>query len=105
VRPARGPAEPASPASGLDLNRATPRELARLAGISWSLAARIVAARDGVGLDTPRAGAPAEATGRRRVERGRRWEPDTPPRSLEPAPASATQDPEPVDGAPGTPSE
>jgi hypothetical protein len=30
----------------LDLNRATPRQLARLAGISWGLAARIVAARD-----------------------------------------------------------
>jgi hypothetical protein len=30
----------------LDLNRATPRQLARLAGISWSLAARIVAARE-----------------------------------------------------------
>jgi hypothetical protein len=30
----------------LDLNRATPRQLARLAGISWGLAARIVAARE-----------------------------------------------------------
>jgi len=30
----------------LDLNRATPAELARVAGISWRLAARIVAARD-----------------------------------------------------------
>jgi hypothetical protein len=30
----------------LDLNRATPGELARVAGISWRLAARIVAARD-----------------------------------------------------------
>jgi hypothetical protein len=30
----------------LDLNRATPAELARLAGISWRLAARIVAARE-----------------------------------------------------------
>jgi hypothetical protein len=30
----------------LDLNRATPGELARVAGISWRLAARIVAARE-----------------------------------------------------------
>jgi len=30
----------------LDLNRATPGDLARLAGISWRLAARIVAARE-----------------------------------------------------------
>jgi hypothetical protein len=44
----------------LDLNRATPRQLARLAGISWSLAARIVAARDalegrdaGMGFEPP----------------------------------------------------
>ena len=35
---------PVSP--GLDLNRATPGELARVAGISWRLAARIVAARE-----------------------------------------------------------
>ncbi|MCI0546529.1 MAG: helix-hairpin-helix domain-containing protein, partial [Candidatus Rokubacteria bacterium] len=37
-------AGPASPR--LDLNRATPGELARVAGISWRLAARIVAARE-----------------------------------------------------------
>ena len=36
-----GPARPR-----LDLNRATPGELARVAGISWRLAARIVAARE-----------------------------------------------------------
>jgi hypothetical protein len=104
-RPAREPAEPASAASGLDLNRATPRELARLAGISWSLAARIVAARDGVGLETPRAGTTLEPTRRRRVERSRRWSPDAPPRPLEPEPASTTPDPEPADGPPDTPSE
>jgi DNA uptake protein ComE-like DNA-binding protein len=42
------PAEPAGEriAPRLDLNRATPGELARVAGISWRLAARIVAARD-----------------------------------------------------------
>jgi hypothetical protein len=39
-----------SPGPRLDLNRATPAELARLAGISWRLAARIVAARD-AGVD------------------------------------------------------
>jgi hypothetical protein len=37
-------AAPARPR--LDLNRATPGELARVAGISWRLAARIVAARE-----------------------------------------------------------
>jgi hypothetical protein len=36
--------DPAPPR--LDLNRATPSELARVAGISWRLAARIVAARE-----------------------------------------------------------
>jgi hypothetical protein len=36
----------ASPGPRLDLNRATPGELARVAGISWRLAARIVAARE-----------------------------------------------------------
>ena len=39
----------------LDLNQATPSELARAARISWRLAARIVAARDGVqDRDAPR---------------------------------------------------
>jgi hypothetical protein len=39
----------------LDLNRATPGELARAAGISWRLAVRIVAARDSVeGQAAPR---------------------------------------------------
>ena len=37
-------ASPGSPR--LDLNRATPGELARVAGISWRLAARIIAARE-----------------------------------------------------------
>jgi hypothetical protein len=63
-------------AARLDLNRATPAELARVAGISWRLAARIVAARDafeagagsGASLDEPppsAGGAPAsdEAAG------------------------------------------
>jgi hypothetical protein len=39
----------------LDLNRASPGELARLAGISWRLAARIVSAREVFeGRETPR---------------------------------------------------
>ena len=50
----------------LDLNRATPGELARVAGISWRLAARIVAARESFeGRAAPRGapdpGAPAIA--------------------------------------------
>jgi hypothetical protein len=47
---------PAAGAAGLrlDLNRATPGELARVAGISWRVAARIVAARDAIhGRDRP----------------------------------------------------
>jgi hypothetical protein len=40
----RASAEPTRPR--LDLNRVTPGELARVAGISWRLAARIVAARE-----------------------------------------------------------
>ena len=53
--PLRGAGDPREPARldrcgparpRLDLNRATPGELARAAGISWRLAARIVAARE-----------------------------------------------------------
>jgi hypothetical protein len=43
-RPAWADTSPARPR--LDLNRATPGELARVARISWRLAARIVAARE-----------------------------------------------------------
>jgi len=49
-----------------DLNRATPEELARVAGISWRLAARIVAAREVFeGRDPPQNGPAADgaATG------------------------------------------
>jgi hypothetical protein len=67
-------AGPASPR--LDLNRATPGELARVAGISWRLAARIVAAREAF-----------EGRGYRRVE------PDsTVPTSVEAAPVPDTRD-------------
>ena len=50
-RPRRALPRCEMPAGGaaLDLNRATPRELAQLAGISWGLAARILAARDAAG--------------------------------------------------------
>jgi DNA uptake protein ComE-like DNA-binding protein len=99
----------------LDLNRATPRQLARLAGISWSLAARIVAARDAFeGRD---AGAVREQPGvgrdvryRRRgptrADDGAQAETDTPtspasaesplvPASPEPTPGEDTLDPTP----------
>jgi hypothetical protein len=46
--PSRQPGDPGSARTRLDLNRATPGELARLAGISWGLAARIIAAREAV---------------------------------------------------------
>jgi hypothetical protein len=45
----------------LDLNRATPGELAQVAGISWRLAARIVAAREVFeGREAPRGAADAD---------------------------------------------
>lgn len=46
---------------GLDLNRVTPAELARAVGISWRLAARIVAARDAVEGRAPRWVSPSAA--------------------------------------------
>jgi hypothetical protein len=55
--PATEPVTASATGPVLDLNRATPAELARVAGISWRLAARIVAARDGV----PERGAPQSA--------------------------------------------
>jgi hypothetical protein len=68
-------AGPASPR--LDLNQATPGELARVAGISWRLAARIVAAREAF-----------EGRGDRRAEPDGAGPPsvETPPR---PAPRDA----------------
>jgi hypothetical protein len=97
-------AESASTASGLDLNRATPRELARLAGISWGLAARIVAARDGFGASE--AGTAADPGGRLRFMSPRRWVPTAPAVTVEPelSPPSPS-DPEPVDGTPDVPPE
>jgi hypothetical protein len=65
----------------LDLNRATPDELARAAGISWRLAARIVAARDVFeGRATPQ-GAPD----------GEGWAAGTAPSVPEPVGPSTTE--------------
>lgn len=70
TRPGRDPwPVTVGPAPRFDLNRATPAELARVAGISWRLAARIVAARDAFEghevpaspSDEPAAEVPAEA--------------------------------------------
>ena len=44
--PGAGPVAAIPGGPRLDLNRATPDEIARVAGISWRLAARIVAARE-----------------------------------------------------------
>jgi hypothetical protein len=46
TRAGRQPADSGLARPRFDLNRATPGELARLAGISWGLAARIIAARE-----------------------------------------------------------
>ena len=87
----------------LDLNRATPAELARLAGISWRLAARIVAARDA--FEQTGVGDAADLSPRGRPARIRRGTlPAPPPVEPEPAPEGA-RDPEPFDGSPATPPE
>jgi hypothetical protein len=75
----------------LDLNRATPGELARVAGISWRLAARIVAARDAF-EGGERAGAFAgrgTCRGRHRAGRGRERRGFTRHRSRSREPVSA----------------
>jgi hypothetical protein len=98
------PVEAARTPSGLDLNRATPRELARLAGISRGLAARIVAARDG--LDATPAGGAAGSTGRARFASPRRWVPSAPAQPVDPEPApSSPLDPDSADLTTDAPSE
>jgi hypothetical protein len=55
-RPARGrgrQGEALRAGRGLDLNRVTAAELARVAGISWRAAQRVVATRDAFGPDRP----------------------------------------------------
>ena len=64
--PAWADLSPARPR--LDLNRATPGELARVARISWRLAARIVAARDAFEAQDSGMARPAlDATGSRDI--------------------------------------
>src|SRR5262249_8536128 len=64
----------------LDLNRATPGELARLAGISWRLASRIVAAREVFeGRDPPQAAPDGDSAGAEPVEPGAAGRPTTEP--------------------------
>jgi hypothetical protein len=109
---ARRAADGGSSKSGsprLDLNRATPRQLARLAGISWSLAARIVAAREvfegrdaGVAFERPAPGPGRDIRYRRRSPTGSpdgaQTEPDTP---TSPAPVEAPPSPESAEPTPG----
>jgi hypothetical protein len=77
--PAWADLSPARPR--LDLNRATPGELARVARISWRLAARIVAARDAFEAQDSGMARPAlDATGSRDVP-----QPPATPRSEPPA--------------------
>lgn len=112
-QPGRGSSWPSrqAPGSGsarlrLDLNRATPRELARLAGISWGLAARIVAAREA--FEGHDAGIRLEPPGRERFT-GSRRRPPAPtagevepeaggPASVETPAASDALEPEPLQG-------
>jgi hypothetical protein len=71
--PSRQPGASGSAQARLDLNRATPGELARLAGISWGLAARIIAAREAFeGRDS---GTRIEPLGRERFTWSRRRPP------------------------------
>ena len=100
------PAARARPGAGvaasprLDLNLATPGELARLAGISRGLAARIVAARDAFEHGAP--GAATDQPARGRFARFRRSAPPALPVESEP---SATSAPEPLDGSSDVPAQ
>ena len=90
----------------LDLNRATPGELARLAGISWGLAARIIAAREAFeGRDSS---IQLEPLGRERftwsrrrlpAPAGARFEPEADgPAPVETPPAADAPEPESFEG-------
>jgi len=68
--PSRQAGDSGSARTRLDLNRATPGELARLAGISWGLAARIIAAREA--FEDRDSGIQLEPLGRERFSRSRR---------------------------------
>jgi hypothetical protein len=88
----------------LDLNRATPRQLARLAGISWGLAARIVAARET--FEGREARFELEPRWRERGPGFRRRAPVRPPDEAEPeaadpAPTGTPAAPDPSEPEPG----
>jgi hypothetical protein len=93
-----------SPPPRLDLNRATPRQLARLAGISWGLAARIIAARDA--LEQPQLSPAPEPLGRGPDPGARSRRPWRPAESRLSIPFRAgSPDPEPLDGPADPPPE
>jgi hypothetical protein len=103
--PSRRWTDPASAPPRLDLNRVTPRELARLAGISRGLAARIVAARDAFERGEPEVR--AEPVGRVRVWRASPRFTASPAAEARPdaAAPAVTPDPEPVHGSADPPPE
>jgi hypothetical protein len=93
------PRQPPRREPRLDLNRATPGELARLAGISWRLAARIVAARDA--FEQTGAGDAAGPVPRGRAARTWRETLPAPPLLVEPEPSPASaRDVAPLDESP-----
>jgi hypothetical protein len=101
ARPGAGVVASMTPVPRLDLNLATPGELARLAGISRGLAARIVAARDAFEHGGPDA---ATDRPRGRFARFRRGAPSALPVEPEPSSTSAP-DPESLDGSSDAPAQ
>lgn len=109
--PTHQAADSGSARGRLDLNRATPGELARLAGISWGLAARIVAAREAseghessTQLDPQ--GRERSPGSRRRLPPppGRRFEPEADgPTPLETSSMGDTPEPQALEGTPEAP--
>lgn len=102
ARPGAGVIASTTPAPRLDLNLATPGELARLAGISRGLATRIVAARDAFEHGGP--GAANDRPTRGRFARFRRGAPSALPVEPESSSTSAP-DPEPLDGSSDAPAQ